>query len=393
MKVHVGIVSEQTLANLIPILMERPDKVYLACSETMASRGFHRRLKRLLDRQAIGVEIRRGAPDTGLRDIQDYALSLAADIEKEHHGGAEIVLNATGGTKLMSLGFVEVFRGVARRIVYTDTSHSRIEVFPDGSGTAHPIEMRDVLDVPEYLAAQGLRYIRARTDDPLFRQQMDSRMAASRYLGRRIGNRSVQNFVGMINRSADEALEKIPGSDEERLAKPRQPLSNEPWGEWKDALAVLARTGLLEWRPGAEDIVFCDVAAAKFLHGGWLEEYAWHTVNEQRPFDARLGIDASWEGGRHLRNEFDVMAAHGNQLLYIECKTLRFREETESDIAYKVDSLGRDARGLFGETWLLSAREYTDVLVERAAQSGIRLLGPGELPHLRGTVRRWMTRG
>ena len=87
------------------------------------------------------------------------------------------------------------------------------------------------------------------------------------------------------------------------------------------------------------------------------------------------------------------MATDGNQLLYIECKTLLIGEEKDSDIAYKVDSLGRDARGLFGETWLLSARDSTNVLLERAAQSGIRLLGPAELPRFRDTVRRWMKRG
>ena len=46
-----------------------------------------------------------------------------------------------------------------------------------------------------------------------------------------------------------------------------------------------------------------------------------------------------------------------NQLLVIECKTLRFREgENDNEIAYRIDSLGKAARGLFGETWLLSAR-------------------------------------
>ena len=78
MKVHVAIVSDQTLANLIPVLMERPDKVYLVCSETMQNRGLGHRLETLIERNGIAVEIRHGAPSAGLGRINDYALSLAA---------------------------------------------------------------------------------------------------------------------------------------------------------------------------------------------------------------------------------------------------------------------------------------------------------------------------
>jgi Card1-like, endonuclease domain len=74
----------------------------------------------------------------------------------------------------------------------------------------------------------------------------------------------------------------------------------------------------------------------------------------------------------------------------MECKTLRHREENDNDLTYKVDSLGQDARGLFGETWLLTAREPSDVLRERARQGRITLLGPTELPRLRERVRMWM---
>jgi hypothetical protein len=44
LKVHVAVVSDQTLANLIPTLMDRPDKVYLVCSPTMTDRGLDRQL-------------------------------------------------------------------------------------------------------------------------------------------------------------------------------------------------------------------------------------------------------------------------------------------------------------------------------------------------------------
>jgi len=76
-------------------------------------------------------------------------------------------------------------------------------------------------------------------------------------------------------------------------------------------------------------------------------------------------------------------------LLHIECKTLRYRDENDNEIAYKLDSLGHDVRGLFGRTWLLSAREPTEVLIARARRARIRLVPPSELQHLRDLVRAW----
>jgi len=389
-RIHVVLVSDQVLANLIPALMDRPDRVVAVCTHEMASRGLDRRLQTQLKREAIAAEVKSGAPDVGIRQIQEFALQLAAELDNDHPG-AEIVLNATGGTKLMSLGFVEVFRGLASAILYTDTAHRRIELLPNSQGeVTDPLPMTDVLDVPGYLAAQGFRYQSAVSDDIGWRERSAGRKSASKYLGRSLANPHIQEFVGVINALADQALERVPGTDEERLAEPRQPLRNSPWGDWAKALAELARAGLVDWRDGEDQVTFVDAEAALFLRGGWLEEYAWHIVKDGHVHDVRMGVRGVWENTQEASNEFDVLACHLNQLLFIECKTLRYRDGNDNEIAYKVDSLGRDARGLFGETWLLSAREPTEVLVERAGQGRIRIIGPMDLPRLREIVRGWM---
>lgn len=388
MKIHVALVSDQILANLIPALMERPDKVILVCTAGMAEKGLDRRLSALLKREEIATEFMRNAPDVGVKQIQDYALELLGQVEQQHPG-AEVVFNATGGTKLMSLGFVEVFRGVANRILYTDTAHRRIEYLPDAQGRVpNAASMTDVLDVPKYLAAQGCRFASAVSDDSAWRERAASRKEACKHLGRNAAQ--LQEFIGLMNGLADDALEKIPGTEEERLVAPCQPLRSVPWGDWAKALAGLARARLIDWREGEAEVVFTDVETARFLRGGWLEEYAWHAVKNGSPFDTRMGVQGVWEGGGSMRNEFDVLATHRNQLLFIECKTLRFRDGNDNDLAYKVDSLGQDTRGLFGETWLLSARKPSEVLSDRARQARIRLLGPEELPRLRDAVRQWM---
>ena len=166
MSTQVVLVSDQVLQNLIPILMERPARVFLVLTEEMARRGADRRLSSQLrgaDAQLIRCE---GCPDSGFPAIQRFAHQVA---ETVLNAGAdtELVLNATGGTKLMSLAFVEAFRGLASRILYTDTAHRRIEYLASSADAAPaPTPMGNVLDVPAYLRAQGFQFQRAVSDDP-----------------------------------------------------------------------------------------------------------------------------------------------------------------------------------------------------------------------------------
>jgi hypothetical protein len=389
MKLHVCLVSDQVLANLIPALMERPDKVVLVSSAEMARKKIDRRLKKLLERESIAVEIYPDAPDVDLSHIQEFALDLAGKLEAAHPS-AEIVLNATGGTKLMALGFVEVLRGIAQRIIYTDTAHRRIETLPEAQGLAiAATPMTDVLDVPKYLAAQGIACGRATSEDAAWRERAARRKSVAKYLGRNAER--LDPFIGAINRLADLAFNKT-----DRLIEPRQNFdyAPHPKSPWAEALRQLADAGLIGWSDGEVDIVFIDEECTQFLRGGWLEEFAWHTLQDERVFDARLGVEVSGDGMSETKNEFDVLAAHANQLLFIECKTLRFNpNENDNELAYKLDSLGKAARGLFGETWLLSARMPTPMLHERLRGARIRLIGPAELPKLREAVQAWMRGG
>ncbi|MEW5977188.1 MAG: DUF1887 family CARF protein [Acidobacteriota bacterium] len=390
MKIHVAIVSEQTLANLIPILMERPDKVYLVCSDEMRQRGLDGRIKNVLAKEAIGVDTKCGVPSAGLQSIYHYARSLAAEIGRDHPG-ADIVLNATGGTKLMSLGFVEVFRASAQRILYTDTSHRRIEILPDGAGTAFaPIQMRDVLDIPGYLAAQGFHYQGARSDQAAWRARVASRQGVCHYLGSQVGMSEIQRFIGTLNWLAKEALGEQSRENDDALPQPKQYFPDPPRGERATAMTRMAGAGLVGWSKGDRQIRFTSADAARFLCGGWLEEYAWQAAQQESAWDARCSITVTAEDAPDTRNEFDVLACHSNEMLVLECKTLRYQEGNDSKTAYKIDSLGQQLRGLFGETWLLSARPPTDALLQRARLARIRIIGPAELPQLRSAIRQWM---
>ena len=394
MKIHVVIVSDQILQNLIPILMDRPDRVVFVITDLMARRRLDQRLANQLRETEIEITRCEHCPDAGFAQIKAFAdqmtntlLSSSAD--------PEIVLNATGGNKLIALGFVEALRGIASRILYTDTAHRRIEYLNSAAGTTEspppePTPMHNVLDVPSYLRAQGFQFRRAASDGDDWRTLAAARKAACKFIGKHIANPHLQAFVGKMNALADRALERLPDSHEERLSAPVQSFSYPPRGIWKEAMAELSSVGLLVWDRGSEYFRFRDVAAAHFLRGGWLEEYAFHVTNDEGIYDTRLGVEGAWDNEQAMANEFDVLACHMNQLLFIECKTLNYeKRQNDNEIAYKLDSLGEDVRGMFGSTWLLSAREPTDTLIARARRARIRLVPPSELQELRRLVREW----
>ncbi len=382
MLIHVAIVSDQLLPTVIPCLMHRPDRVVLVASRPMAAKAD--RLSRVLGEQTGSqVAIRGEAPDAELDGIHAYAAKLAQEVASVSADG-ELVFNATGGNKLMTLGFVEVFRERVDRIIYTDTAHGRIEVIYDRHTTSpQPEPMPDVLDVPRYLAVQGFRYHRSVSDDSAQLARIDARREVAAALSREAAQPS--GLIGLLNGLAHSALDH----QGRELVRPVQRLHKPLHGEWRTLFDRFVQVGLLT-REGTDTVRFSNLEAARFLAGGWLEEYAFTMVREAGVFDVRVGVSGVWEGAESARNEFDVLACHRNRLLFIECKTLRFKgDENDNDLAYKVKTLGEHARGLFGNTWVVAAQEPSPVLRDRATQAEFQLIGPKELGNLKGWVCLW----
>ncbi len=381
MLVHVAIVSDQLLPTVIPCLMHRPDRVELVASRPMAAKA--ERLRRVLEQHGLAAVIHGQAPDAGLGGIRTYAAKLAKELAGRSPGD-ELVFNATGGNKLMTLGFVEVFREQADRIIYTDTAHGRIEVIADRHTAApQPEPMRDVLDVPRYLAVQGFHYHGSVSDDT---GQM-ARIQARREIAMALAHQATHSsgFIGFINGVAHRALDE----QGRHLVHPVQQLSKALNDTWRTRFAQFAQAGLLKVE-GARAVRFSDLESARFLGGGWLEEYAFVVAREAGLFDVRMGVKGVWEGTESARNEFDVLACHRNRMLFIECKTLRFTgNENDNDLAYKVKSLGEDTRGLLGDTWVLAAQEPSPILCDRAKQAGFQVIRPKHLSTLRGWLDLW----
>jgi hypothetical protein len=387
-KTHVCVVSERLIPNLIPVLMLRPERVLLVSSAEMEVLGMTDRLRDVLGSLGFPVAVTDGLPSGALSRITAFARALLEKV-----GGScaleDVVLNLTGGNKLMTLAFAQVWGPAVGKMIYTDTAHGSLEELPrpgDAGGASRPLE--SVLDVPLYLAAQGMRVRGSLSDEAAWEEGVQARRELTRYLATHAG--PLGGLIGAVNALASRALD----DRGEALIDPVQHFRDRPRGRWAEAVRRIEEAGLARWDRGTA-LALADLQAARYLNGGWLEESAWLVARGLRPDDVRLGVVGDWEGTRRGTNELDLVVVHSNRLLLVECKTLRMGWDMQGDrdLLYKLDSVGDDLRGLFGEVVLLSARDPSVLIRDRAAHHRIQVVGPDRLASLQRDIRDWMERG
>ena len=394
-KVHICLLSDQLLPNLIPILMDKPHCVYLIVTEEMKARDRHKRMQRLLRRENIESLVRYNAPSTGIDSIRKFAGKLAEEVKKDGENNT-IVLNATGGTKLLSMGFMEVFRenleGYLLQVIYTDTQHQLIETLVPRGLEAKP--MGNVLEIESYLAAQGMKLDSALSDDDHWQLDVQRRSNLTEYLASHCVE--LGGFFGALNGL-------IHGSNNQHgalsangnaLLHPRQKLNTAPRGNWRKTLNRIQAEGLIFW-DGDKEVTFSTIEAARYLSGQWLEEYAWLHATASELQDVSCSAIGQWElqtGTAAPTNEFDLLAVHGNRLLIVECKTGQ-KSLKEQEVTTRLESLNRNAGGLFGSCLLLSARAITATMRKRCQSLGIHYLEQDGIRKFSMCISEWRDTG
>lgn len=370
MHIHICLVSAQLLANYIPIKMDKPDKVHLVSSTAMQKQGLTKRFETMLSDQHIAFETHLNMPDAGMAAIQTYTHQLYQHLQQQN-GQTQITVNITGGTKLMSVAFLDIFGAAGHRIIYTDTANDALESILDCK-TEH---LPSILTIPEYLQAYGATIKNIASAEFDWKTRALQRREATHLLASLTQNAKLKSLITVINAMALKAL----SNNGEELLNPQQaftyPVNN---AEWLQAIKVLEKYELLQLQPNRQDVTFTNAEHTRFLCGHWLEEYTWELAESSGLDYVECGVEISW--GNAI-NELDVLAVHNNRLLLIECKTTNFadKKQNPNNILYKINSIGESLRGLFGQKVLLSASQPAPAMYERAKTQGIKILRPHEL--------------
>lgn len=383
-RVQLCVITGQALANLIPLLQERPDHVVLVrtADKHDAAEAFARTLlEGGFTADQIHIEPQ-PLPPNSFEAILEYALELRESLNKRFPD-VKFTWNATGGTKQMALAIWEALDRKRDRVIYTDTRAGKLEELIPHPGST---ELQSLLTPTLYLHALGKIRRHAASDNAEWREAALRRRSATLHLGDHA--RDLISLFQQFNRI-----------DNAQVA-PQWLSFDRAHPKWRKALTLLENGGVLDLADDGRYAVAC-TDGARYLTGGWLEEYVWHVARAQDVDHVEVGLKF---GDLALRkkgedNEIDAFIMHCNRLLLVECKAARMGTDTarDSTIVYKLDSIGTHAGGAQATRLLVSAQPLDHETRSghkvntraRAAASDIHTLESDELKTLGGLIQAW----
>lgn len=378
-KTHLCLVSAQATPNITPVIDPafQPDEVILLVSPDMKTRAGW----------LAGVLAARGVR------ISTWEIEDAWDVEHvmsrvwallEQRESEDIALNATGGTKPMSIAAHEVFRDWDKPIFYVHPEHDRL-VWLHPSARA-PIELADRVRLEAFLLAHG-----AAVEGGIQRDQVKLvHEIVAENLVRDL--RRFRPVLSKLNALAVSA-ERNGLNSTQRLTDPM----------FKDAalsqlIDELEQQGLAKRR--SDRLTFPDEASRFFVAGGWLESYVFQVITSlgatlRSIQDRGRSITVRRETPRgHVTTEVDVAFLADNRLHIVECKTGRLdpgdRPERAMEAVYRLDSLRDLLGGLQARAMLVSYQDVRPEDKQRATDLGVHVCAGDKVQSLRSELLEWV---
>ncbi|MDO5667636.1 MAG: DUF1887 family CARF protein [Alcaligenaceae bacterium] len=379
MRVHLCILSQQVLQNILPLCRLEADYVYLAASEEMIKQSKDKQFRQLLVDLGIvddfdKVRVLDSMPSYKFEQMRKWALQQMQFVF-ENVPKARIVLNATGGTKLMSLALIDVCRELEGEhqvdIIYCDTINDQLE-------NIYPVVYTetlasDLLKTKDIIKAHSIRINRAASAHPEWQKDVETRRELSFHLGQHMGSK-LGSFIATLNKSlANEFADKL----EETHFPLTISLGSGVSKDWNYVLRLMDHLELIKLKAdlqGHKPAVFSisSLEAARYLHGGWLEEYLWLCFKEAGISDVQscVQITSLHDNVGFKDNELDLIASNRNNLVIVECKTANMSHQQVLNRALdKLSALSSRSGGLLAERWFATARWPQDDETDEAGNN------------------------
>ncbi len=376
MKTHLVLISDQAVPNFTPILDERfkPDEVVMLVTDSMQARS--EALEKIY--KPRGVKVSRWSISDPW-DIEHIHQRIEALLKK---GYQNIMLNATGGTKPMSIAAYEVFRENNLQIFYIHPQLDRLIWM-------HPkrpaVDLADRIKLKEYLMSYGANKVSQLNKFGVVSSLRDLSAELIKSIHRYEPVLSTLNYFAATADNADllsaDIGKELNGND----------------SFWA-LVDLFAQAGLL--RKEGAGLVFSDENARFMVNGGWLEMYVYAcclNIKKTRGIqDLSRSVEVSRQQGNHtVLNELDVALLKDNRLYVIECKTKRYSGNSKkhsegSDVLYKLDSITGVIGGMQAKAMLVSFKKLRPHDLDRARELRIELCCYQELPFLEEKIAQWI---
>ena len=372
MTTHILLVSKQAAPNLLPALDPalKPDEAVLLVSRSMTAQADN--LTAVLTE--AGIKVTR----IELQDEHDYGqlsealLNVAAQRE-----GQTLVLNVTGGTKLMALAAQSVAQAAGWQAFYVDADTDEV-IWLNAESRRQPLAQQ--LRLRHYLRGYGFTLPQDITRPPAKLRHANLIQTLLRQIGSLEVPLSQLNWIGQVAEDAQRLQAKLtPAQQDSRSLEAL--LRN-----FEDA-GVLTVQG--------ENLLFSSEADRDFAKGGWLEAHVFQTVSEQTNAlgirDKAANLKVQDLTGVH--NELDVAFLARNRLFVIECKTARMDKPEApkaNDALYKLTEISRRVGGLGTQCMLASYRPLRDTEKRLAKALHIEIVCGEALTRLPEKLKAWV---
>lgn len=294
-----------------------------------------------------------------------------SDIEKKistinYDEYEKIIVNATGGTKVMSLVVVNFYKELGADIYYvTGKNDNYIKIHPIRKSNI--FSFKEKITLSDYLTAYGFQIEKSNRSGISFEQ-------------------TKRLFDNYCNINIHDYIEPISFILEKR-SKKKEVKTDEDFLIIADYLKTIAYDPITENRLSKDEI--------KYLSGDWFEEYVGYTIQKELGLtdeDLFIGAVIKKEVTKEPKNkvekllneldlttnfdntnEMDVMFVYNNEFYSIECKTsiiaLKYENEKWKEInilgetIYKSDSL-KSRFGLYPKTSILTLTDFNNYCIE-----------------------------
>jgi len=400
---HICLVSQQYMANLLPVLKHHPAHIELVCTPKM-SRALGQLGTALAhfdyNEKQVNVHTLPDACATDFAAARNEARKLRERLLAQYPGW-HLILNATGGTKALAMAFFMEFQGAS--IIYADTDGGGLIRYLSNEQQA-PVPMGNLMpSITAFLYCQGYKEL-ARSS-PSWMADAERLQNVSNYLAQIMGNGStvssqLNTWRAKVEKLAfgpNKASHFPPHQAKKMLAKAIGATPYTLKGKSSQTAEFLTQQGLLvEQAEEPDSYLFSSKEAMNYLGGGWLEQWAWLQAKACEPHDLAANVtvhaasDAQGDNPDE-DNELDLVVLHNNRLLIAECKTINWKGQgAKQEIFNKLDALGTHARGLFGQSLLVTAYPLDDRAKRRAEAYKIQTVLLSNLGELKTVIKKWM---
>lgn len=379
MKTHLVLISSQPVPNFTPVLDDRfrPDRVIMLVSPDMQERS--QALEAIYKPRGVKVERWPIQDPWDIEHIRNRVMDLLSVSEQD-----DILLNATGGTKPMSIAAYEVFRTFEKPVFYVHPEKDHLIWM---SPLNESVDLADRIKLREFLQAYGASRVST--------GQKHGVPEAIRELTLEL-IRNIKQYAGSISALNYYAAQ----SDNDAITSPpiEKSYSDQPM-LWR-LIDLFAEAGLLQEEN--RRLTFPNEEARFMVNGGWLEKHVYGVcLNIKKKTgiqDVARSVEVERKQGKGtVRNELDIAFLKDNRLYVVECKTRVFKKhrqefEKGDDVLYKLDSLRDHLGGLQAKAMLVSYNEVPFHHQNRARELKIELCCYHDLNHLEEKLDEWLTR-